>query len=208
MNKHELRAKYRKLRSALTEQQQLIAANNLLNNLISLPEIQTAQHIAGYWPNDKEISPLLFMEKMLSLGKNCYLPLIMGDKSLLLDFASYKLDSNMKKNKYGIYEPTENLSQTLTEKLELLNVILTPLVAFDTNGNRLGMGAGYYDATLSKLIDIEFEKRPVIIGLAHSLQEAETLPSAEWDWSLNIVVTDEKVIRINPEYKADDVTNI
>ena len=198
MDKKELRSKFRKLRQKLSEPEQLLAAHELTLNLFQIPEINAANHIAGYWPNDGEISPLLFLEQSMRQGKKCYLPLLMGDDSLMLDFASYTKDEHLLKNDFGIPEPDPLKKEVLITKIDELDVILIPLVAFDLKGSRLGMGAGYYDATLSKLIDIEPANRPLIIGLGHDCQQAINLPLDDWDWSLNIIVTDKNIFYVNP----------
>lgn len=198
MEKKELRSKFRKLRQKLTEPEQLLAAHEMTLNLFKLPEINRATNIAGYWPNDGEISPLLFLEQALRQGKKCYLPLIIGDKSLMLDFGSYTQNDRLLKNEFGIFEPDRQSKEVFLTGIDALDVILVPLVAFDLKGSRLGMGAGYYDATLSKLIDVEPAKRPVIIGIGHDCQQAEVLPVDDWDWALNIVVTDKNIFYITP----------
>jgi 5-formyltetrahydrofolate cyclo-ligase len=166
-------------------------------NLFKLPEVNNASHIAGYWPNDNEISPLLFLEQAMRQNKKCYLPLLIGDNSLMLDFAMYAQDDKLLKNSFGIPEPDRSKTTSITQ-IQELDVILVPLVAFDLQGSRLGMGAGYYDATLSKLIDVEPMHRPLIIGLAHGCQQTTSLPVDEWDWSLNVVVTDKDIFYITP----------
>ena len=68
-----------------------------------------------------------------------------------------------------------------------LDVILMPLVGFDNDGNRLGMGGGYYDRTLA--YTRHAIKKPVLIGVAHDLQRVDRLPYASWDIPLNAIVT-------------------
>jgi 5-formyltetrahydrofolate cyclo-ligase len=199
MDKKELRSGFRKLRQKLSESEQLLAAHELTLNLFKLDVINNANHIAGYWPNDGEISPLLFLEQAMRQGKKCYLPLIIGENTLMLDFASYTTNDQLLKNNFGIFEPNPLKQEVYVTNLESLDVILVPLVAFDLKGSRLGMGAGYYDATLSRLIDVEPAKRPVIIGLGHDCQQYPNLPVDDWDWSLNIVVTDKNIFYHNAQ---------
>ena len=62
-----------------------------------------------------------------------------------------------------------------------------PLVGFDKTGNRLGMGKGYYDRTFAE--NSPFFRRPRLIGLAHSIQEATLIPNL-WDVPLDAVFTE------------------
>ena len=84
----------------------------------------------------------------------------------------------MKQNKYGIFEPHLNVQNVLP--LEQLDVIFTPLVAFDKQGNRLGMRGGFYDRTLQHWQ----QQRFIPVGLAHQCQQVDALPVESWDMPL------------------------
>lgn len=195
--KNKIRAEFKHLRASLEHKDQLIAANDLQHQLLSLEHIQNSQHIAGYWPHNNEISPLLFLEKALTMNKKCYLPILIGDDSLLLDFASYKENSKLHKNKFGILEPEKETDTSLVKHLSELDIILVPLVAFDNKGHRIGMGGGYYDATLNKILDLDFNNRPLVIGIGYSFQEHNDIPTDEWDWNLDIIVTDKNIFMVD-----------
>jgi 5-formyltetrahydrofolate cyclo-ligase len=74
--------------------------------------------------------------------------------------------------------------------------VLLPLVAFDPQGGRLGMGGGYYDRTFAFLNGQKGGQKPKLIGLAHHFQQIPKLPIESWDVPLNAIVTDEQVIQI------------
>ena len=65
-----------------------------------------------------------------------------------------------------------------------------PLVAFDAQRNRLGMGGGFYDRYLAT--DTAVIKRPHLIGVGHQCQQVEALPLEPWDVMLDAVVTDRR----------------
>ncbi len=73
--------------------------------------------------------------------------------------------------------------------LSKLDVLITPLVAFDEQGQRLGMGGGFYDRTLQNWRDIGLQP----VGYAHDCQGVERLPVEEWDIPLPAVITPTKV---------------
>jgi 5-formyltetrahydrofolate cyclo-ligase len=68
-----------------------------------------------------------------------------------------------------------------------------PLVAFDEQGNRLGMGGGFYDRTLAYLRQREQWRRPLLIGLAHECQKVPSLESQRWDIPLDAIFTEAAV---------------
>jgi len=69
-------------------------------------------------------------------------------------------------------------------------------VAFDKNGNRLGMGGGFYDRALSFRQQKPFIKRPLLIGVAHSFQESNSINAKKWDIPMDAILTDQKLIKI------------
>ena len=70
-----------------------------------------------------------------------------------------------------------------------------PLVAFDAQGNRLGMGGGFYDASLAYLRTRRAFRKPKLIGVAYDFQHVATLPNELWDVPLDAVLTDRKLYR-------------
>lgn len=93
------------------------------------------------------------------------------------------------KNRYQILEPT--LDVRAVKPVNKLDIICTPLVAFDNSGQRLGMGGGYYDRTLSQWH--QHKQGPYPLGLAHDCQHVEQLPSEQWDVPLPKIITPSKL---------------
>jgi len=73
---------------------------------------------------------------------------------------------------------------------QTLDLILTPLVAFDRRGHRLGRGGGYYDRYLAQLQRDKHRKKPLLCGLAHHSQQADNIPSERWDIALDAIASD------------------
>jgi 5-formyltetrahydrofolate cyclo-ligase len=120
------------------------------------------------------------------MGKVCYLPVITPRQSLW--FAPYAEGDPLALNRFGIPEPARpGLSLVGARALDL---ILTPLVAFDDQGHRLGMGGGFYDRTLSFLRQRHAWHKPRLLGVAHELQRISALTAEPWDVPLDGVATD------------------
>ncbi len=91
----------------------------------------------------------------------------------------------MVRNRFGIPEPAEGPFRD-PERLE---IVLTPLVAFSTNGMRLGMGAGFYDRAFA-FLRRDPEAGPWLVGVAYALQQVDSLPADPWDVPLAAVLTE------------------
>ncbi len=163
MNKLELRIKYKALRQQLSAQDIEDKSLSIANNLLKL----------DVW--DKTYFHLfLSIEELKEVDTEFVLQILAGkDKEIVIsksDFTTLKMthylltdNTKIKKNKFNIPEPIEGL-EVPTSKIE---VVFVPLLAFDTNGNRVGYGKGFYDKFLS-----ECNLNTIKIGL--SLFEAET----------------------------------
>ena len=93
-------------------------------------------------------------------------------------------------NRFGILEPC--VSQRACLDSSQLDWIFVPLVAFDSSGHRLGMGGGYYDASLAVLRSRIHWRKPRLVGLAHEFQRIDHLVVDEWDIPLHGILTNER----------------
>ena len=150
---------------------------------------RNSQHIGCYLANDGEIDPHLLIEHARFLNKKIYLPILSQFKPYLY-FAPYDETSRLQPNRFNIPEPVCHPSQWKTAAQ--LDLLLVPLVAFDTNGNRMGMGGGFYDRTLAYLQHRKFWKKPTLVGLAHEIQKVEKLQAQSWDIPLNYIITEKQ----------------
>ncbi|MBN6078736.1 5-formyltetrahydrofolate cyclo-ligase [Aggregatibacter actinomycetemcomitans] len=179
--RQQLRQQMRKTRRELTALQQQQAAQNITEQALALIEQHHAQNIGLYLAFDGEISTQPLIERLWQQGKNVYLPVLHPFCRGHLLFLHYLPDTPMKRDKFGILEPHLNVHNVLP--LAQLDMIFTPLVAFDKQGNRLGMGGGFYDRTLQNR-----QYRFIAVGLAHQCQQVETLPVESWDVPLEHVL--------------------
>lgn len=194
------RFNYRQKRRALSKAQQRTAAWQLATVLIKEPVFLRSRRIAFYIANDGEIDPILLLNAACSMGKHCFLPrlkpLISTANRHRLWFFGYAPGDRLCLNRYGISEPEPNFNRRLPAAA--LDLILLPLVAFDSLGNRLGMGKGYYDQTFSFIESTESWHRPQLIGLAHECQRAELLDVNPWDLKMIRIVTDQGAYDCRP----------
>lgn len=189
-SRQQLRSHIRSLRRSLSAEQQQHASLDLVQQLLPRPEVQQAQHIALYLSNDGELDTTPLINALWQQGKTLYLPLLHPVVPGYLVFQLYKPDGLLKPNQFGIGEPELNCS--LLCPVYQLDLIFTPLVAFDQQGQRLGMGGGFYDRTLSQL-SLRSQK-PALIGLAHDCQQVESVPVEAWDIPLPMICTPSKFL--------------
>lgn len=187
MQKSQLRQQLRQRRRSLNEASQQLAAQQLAQQLAPLPQLQAAKTIGLYYPSDGEISPLVFVRQ--NPQHQYYLSSLSKNEKRLLQFHPWQINDALHYNALNVAEPAQ---QNITLEILSLDVLLMPLVGFDKNGNRLGMGGGFYDYSLRHISDTE--QPPTLIGLAHQCQEVASLPTEEWDICLDLIVTNKTVI--------------
>jgi 5-formyltetrahydrofolate cyclo-ligase len=163
----------------------------IVNQLLDHPLLSNKSHIGAYWPSGHEVNIAPWFKRAWAKNICCYLPITL-DKQLI--FGRYYPDTILHPNQWGILEPSND--KPLTE-LNTLEVVLMPLVAFDSKGHRLGRGKGYYDRSFSFLLPQSPIKQPYLIGIAYALQKVDTLIPATWDVPLNEVITETHHYRFN-----------
>ena len=180
--RNQLRQQIRKTRANLTALQQQQAEDSITQQALALIEERNAQHIALYVSFDGEISTDKLIKTLWAQDKHVYLPVLHPFNPNHLLFLRYLPDTPMLKNKFSIWEPRLNVQNVLP--LDELDILFTPLVAFDKQGNRLGMGGGFYDRTLQHWHKSSF----IPVGLAHQCQQVEQLPTEAWDVPLHQIL--------------------
>jgi len=182
-----IRKQIRTLRRSLTEQQQRQASEKLLAQLIAHPRVQQAKCVSVTLPYDGEIDLTSFIHWCWEQNKHVYLPVVDPNQQGKLHFYHYLPNSPMRINRYGIREPDTTSTQNHHEPPHPLEIIFTPLVAFDPKGNRIGMGGGYYDRLLAPWFSQQTGPYP--IGLAHDCQYVDHVPVEHWDVPLPEIIT-------------------
>jgi len=190
-SRNHLRRRLRAQRRALTPAEQARAAQALVAQLTATRLFRVSRRIALYLPNDGEIEPQAVMKRLWQMHKTCYLPILSRLRHDRLWFAPFTPDTPLAVNRFGIPEP--QVPARRWRRAQDLDLILMPLVAFDTHGNRLGMGGGFYDKSLAFLRNRGRWHKPHLLGLAHDFQRVDRLQACAWDVPLQGVATDRAV---------------
>ena len=125
-------------------------------------------------------------------GKLLYLPVLHPFLHGRLLFCRWDAGSRLVKNRFGIEEP-ECRSTTLLHPRSL-DLVFVPLVAFDAERNRVGMGGGYYDRTFGYLKSFRQWQRPLLVGVAHQFQQVDNIEAADWDVPLDLAITESMLV--------------
>lgn len=181
MTKQELRAKIKKLKSALSPEQKRAEAQRVFSAVETIPQFQQASRVLLYHSLPDEISTLDFLAAWHS-RKEIYLPYIDGD---FIGIGRY-FPEELQTGKFGIPEPCRREGETLPA----IDVAIVPGVAFDRQGNRLGRGKGYYDRLFDRLNCYK-------IGVCHLIQLLDEIPAEAHDCRMDMVVTPGNIIRTN-----------
>ncbi len=184
--KEELRKKARETRSSLEEDELLRLSSRIKNNLFSLKEVVETSVINCYASFQSEVYTFDILPEILKLGKTLTVPK-KKEKHLELYDVSYSDIRKLEQNRWGIYEPLGN-----TKRLDVKehDIIITPGIAFDLRGNRLGYGGGYYDRLFSS------SNRALKIALAFEKQIIDKVPSEKHDIRLDMIITEKDCYKI------------
>ena len=143
--------------------------------------------IGGYYPSNYEVNILKFLEKASEKKFRISLPVIKSPNKM--SFKSWIFKEPLCINKFGILEPKNSKKKTIPD------LIMVPLVAFDSHLNRIGYGKGYYDRSLRKVSKIK--KKVISLGIAYSFQKCKKIPVNNHDFKLDYIFTEKGIIKSN-----------
>jgi len=183
-NKNTVRQTLRNKRIQLSQNEQQKKSQRIVDHILQSTIFSDAQKIGYYYAVHREADPA-----NLNIKKNYkkfYLPVI-SNKPQALEFAPVIATTQYQNNQFSIPEPICKPGELIsTNKLDLL---ILPLLGFNKNGNRLGMGGGFYDRCLSYKQQNP-EAKPILIGFAYNFQEVKALQAEPWDIGLDWIATE------------------
>ncbi|MCR5756579.1 MAG: 5-formyltetrahydrofolate cyclo-ligase [Selenomonas sp.] len=181
--KKALRAKILTARRELRDAYRQKASQRMIDVFCALPDFKAPRSIMCYAPMDDEVQIHALIQRWLDLGCTIAMPRIVSKGEM--EAVSLSSLDDLIAGTYGIRTPDPDKGQVLSP--EDLDMIIVPGVAFDTRGERLGMGAGFYDAYLAKAVHA---KR---IALAYSCQLVAAIPMEEHDMLVHKIITEQGI---------------
>ena len=180
MKKSQIRKKFIKLRENKLKKIKSINYNNIIK-LLKKKGIK-GKIVGGYYPYNNEIDCIQILKKLEK--KNYIISLPKIKKNSQMDFIQWSYKDPLVINKFGIPEPSNG-------KIKFPDILLMPLLSFDTKLNRVGYGGGFYDRYIQR---IKRKKKPLLVGLAYSFQKVKSIPTNRYDKKLDFVMTEKKII--------------
>lgn len=141
--------------------------------------------VALYGPIGREVATEQIRDDALKSHKKLFYPKLGDGENLAL--IRVESAGELKPGRYGILEPIGEKAMAKEDQERL--VVFVPGLAFDSQGNRLGRGKGWYDRVLKLLGD-----GPTFVALAYELQIVEQVPAKEWDRKVHHIITERRII--------------
>ena len=182
--KSELRAALRRKRAAIDEFHRNILDTAINSHLVRHAREGEYAVIAAFLAFDGEPDLSLGLAELERSGAALALPVVHetpGRNTMV--FRRWSTGDPLRANRYGIAEPTAGPEVPLAQ----LELVLIPMVGWDRHGNRLGMGASYYDRALQPFLRADSPRR---VGVAYAGQEIDRVPADPWDVPLHAVLTE------------------
>ncbi len=180
MNKFQLRKKISKIRSKFASKRITVKSKTIIK---LIEQVSTNKRVGLYYPFGDELSTLELMDRLAKKNFIISLPII--NNKFEMSFYSWSFNEPLTINRYGILEPFKGKKITPS-------TIIVPMLAFDSNLNRLGYGGGFYDRFIQK---IEKQDICVKIGLALSCQKINKVPVDKHDKKMDFIITEKRIYK-------------
>ena len=196
-DKAALRRQLRTARQAVSAQTRRHAGQALVRFALRHRLLASGKRIGFFIPANGEIDVRPLLYRAYAMGVQCFLPIVPGRGHRKMWFS--KLENrphwphHWRLNRFGIPEYHKPRGQRL--RGAWLQHLFMPLLGFDDRGHRIGMGGGYYDASLAFRARRRVWRVPTLIGVAFSTQQTERIPNDPWDVPLDGILTERGLIR-------------
>jgi 5-formyltetrahydrofolate cyclo-ligase len=184
--KDELRARMRRARAAIPAADRLTAARRIEDFVLALPAVAGARTVLLFYSFGSEVPTSGMAERLLAGGRRLLLPFLVDGA---MDAAEVRPGESLVYTSYGPKEPPHRVAVHPAE----VDAVVTPGLAFDRRGHRLGYGGGHYDAYLDRL-----RPESVRIGIGFAVQVVDEVPADRLDQRIDLMVTEDGVIESSP----------
>jgi 5-formyltetrahydrofolate cyclo-ligase len=184
-SKRQLRQQMLRCRREVSSAEADRAAGAAAESLITSKPARSARRIAVYAALPGELPSRPLFDAVVRGTGAALLPRTVDQERL--EFFSVVRWEQLRPGRYGVLEPPVDAPATL---LEAGDLVVVPGLAFDSKGNRLGHGKGYYDRAFASGTG----ESPMLVGFGYEFQVVDDVPHGEFDRRMDAIVT-ERVIR-------------
>jgi 5-formyltetrahydrofolate cyclo-ligase len=171
-------------RRRLTAVERHAASDAIVRQLLRSNLFARSQTIGVYFSMYDEVDLDGFIRTAWACGKKLFAPRILRKHEMF--FVELGPDSLVIRNRYGIWESRNGQVRAA----RTLDWIVVPMVAFDTDMHRIGMGGGYYDRALAFARHTQAVRLPRLTGVAFACQEVAAISANPWDIGVSRVYTE------------------
>ncbi len=183
MTKAELRKTALQTRKSITVEQRAHASMVIFERAHKHPAFQLAKRVHVYHATEDEVPTSMLMEYAWSTGKDVFVPVTGSEHRLF--HVHVTRDTQWESGEFGIAVPVDRTKAVPASSFMESDVVIVPVVAFDSMCNRLGYGRGYYDRFLSQTTAFR-------LGIAFECQKCPVIPVDETDVPLSAIATEER----------------
>ncbi|HEX2025690.1 MAG TPA: 5-formyltetrahydrofolate cyclo-ligase [Actinomycetota bacterium] len=180
--KAALRDRMRAVRAAIGPEERARRSRRIEERLFALPEVASARTILLFYSFGSEVATGDMAGRVWSSGGRVLLPFLHEGR---MHVAEVREGDELVPAPYGAKEPARRVPADPAEA----DVVITPGLAFDRGGGRLGYGGGHYDRLLDGL-----PRDRLRVGIAFAEQLVDEVPVGAKDRRVDLVVTDDEVI--------------
>ena len=188
MDKERLRSKLQKCLFEMSAKQRSEKSRKVCRNLVSTPQFQSASTVMMYLSLPHEVDTSEAILHAWQLGKIVAVPKISWQQRHMIPVQINSLETGFSTEVTGLRNPIRGVPTPLEE----VDLVVAPLLGFDSKGNRLGRGGSYYDRFFAN----EELKAPRC-GFAFAEQMVDSIPTTEHDKPVDFLVTDKEIMYFN-----------
>ncbi len=188
-DKRALRSRLRGIRAAIPDAIRKSAGRHLVRYALRKRLLRQRRRIGFYIPAKGEIDVMPLLNQARQMRVDCYLPIVPGRGRKKLWFSRLGDHQAWRLNRYGI--PEYHHPSAKWVRANRLDMVFIPLLGFDRRGFRIGMGGGYYDASLAFLGQRLVWRKPRLIGVAFAAQQVVEVPRDPWDIPVIGILTEQ-----------------
>ena len=180
--KAAIRTKGRSVRDSISANDRAAWGRRIEERLFTLPAVQDARTVLVFYSFGSEVPTRGIIERFLVEERRVLLPYMEGGD---MKAAELRQGAELEATLYGPKEPSHRVAVDSAE----VDVVITPGVAFDRSGHRVGYGGGNYDRYLGRL-----GPNATRVGIAFHVQVLPEVPHGSEDQPVDFVVTDQETI--------------